>query len=336
VVKFLEPIRIGDDVYMAMECCDGGSLTATVFYDGLGQLAQQTRMDPKVELALKLSYMTDMLVPLSYIGENRHTNHHDVKAGNFFLRGDGSIALADFGTASSGKKSNNFVPVENPEQHSPESMTSSGNGPPYTEVDHKSDSFAFGVMLSNFALKHDLYDGFNFNAPKGDMLKALYEHRDGFFMPPKPQPPNPLVGQPHRQYLKDVENYDKMEKQKALLETAGFKIGNDGAISLFKDDGNPLKQLVNEMLHPDPAKRGTAATALLSEPMQALSDPELQKNLQELRALIPQLKVVKDDPPKHQQFTLTPEQQTKFNTLTAKISELLANDTSGIWESMGV
>lgn len=337
MVKFLEPLRIGEDLYMAMECCEGGSLNSAIFDDEVGQLARQINMDPGVELALKLSYIDGMLDPLSEIGEDLDINHHDVKGGNFFQHGDGSIVMADVGTASYGATSSNHTVVQNPEQHSPESIHAKKGGPPYGKVDHKSDCFAFGVMFAKFVLNNDFYAKFGtFNSDKEEFLAALHEHRQGFFMPPKPQPPQPFVGQAKKQYETDLASYNKMTTQKALFDKAGIQIGKDGSLRFFAEDGNPLKKLANELLHPDSAQRSSATQAMLSDPIQALNAPGLRQDLQELRALVSQIKVDKKTNPKKPQFLPTPAQQQKLNALTAKISQALSTDKSGTWKSMGV
>src|SRR5262249_10957333 len=123
--------------------------------------------------------------------------------------------------------------------------------------------------------------------------------------------------------------------QRQFLETAGFTIREDGAIYLFEDDDNPLHKLANDLLQLDPQKRMSASDAMYSAPIRALSNPELQQNLKELRALIAQVPVDKTGKEKPR-FNMTPEQRERYHALTNRIAELLETDKSGIWETMGV
>jgi serine/threonine protein kinase len=336
VVKFLEPVRIGDDLYMAMECCDLGSLNSTVFDDGVGKIAKQTNMDPKVELALKLSFMQSMLDAMSEFGENVGIIHHDNKPGNYFMHTDGTIVAADLGTSSMGPTSVGFMEVDNAEQQSPEGCKHKAvksAGPPYGEVTTKADCFAFGVQFVKFVLGHDMFSApeFSFNSEKEIAMEALYEHRNGFFLPPKPQMPNPAVEPALSQYNTDLARYDRMANQKKLLELAGFTIGNDGSISLYPDDGNPLHELANSLLQGDPAMRSSATQALISDAMMAIYDPALQDVLKEMRGIVGQIKKEEGDDGSIT-YKPTTQQQQKLDDLSNQVTQLIAG--SELWDDM--
>jgi serine/threonine protein kinase len=301
-------------------------------------------MDPKVELAVKLSFMQGMLEAMSNF-DDMDVIHHDNKPGNYFMHSNGDIVGADFGTASKGPTSENILAVDNPEQQSPESCThrfKTDNGPPYGQVGTKSDCFAFGVAYVNFVFGNDMFskDNFQFNTEKEVALAALYEHRDGFFLPPEPQLPNPAVDPALAQYNSDLKEYNRMKEQQKFLELAGFTIHDDGRILMFPEDGNPLHTLGNNLLSGDPAKRASAKDARNSQAMLALRDPVTQDALKEMRSIMGSIdteKTVKLKTGANQEvdtglYAISPQQQKRLEELSKLVQAQIGSQE--VWDDM--
>ncbi|OAI55316.1 hypothetical protein AYO49_05680, partial [Verrucomicrobiaceae bacterium SCGC AG-212-N21] len=345
VVKFLEPVRIGDDLYLAMEYAELGSLNKAVFENGVGKVAQQSKMEPKVELALKLSYMQGMFEAMSEFGDDMGLIHHDNKPGNYFMTKDGDILGADLGTSSMGPESSGFIAEINAEQQSPEGCkhrTLTELGPPYGTVTTKSDCFAMGVQFTKFVMGHDMFasNKFGFKAEIEDCMTALYDHRDGFFMPPEPKMPDPATGPAMQTYKRDLAHYNKMKTDKELLERAGFTIHDDGRVLMFPEDGNPLHSLGNSLLSGDPATRMGAKDALRSQVMRAMQDPVLQGALKEMRAIVGTINTEETVKLKTSQGTevdtglyqIPPEKQQRLDELSKQVTMLIGSQE--VWDDM--
>src|SRR5262249_48556408 len=104
----------------------------------------------------------------------------------------------------------------------------------------------------------------------------------------------------------------------------------------FSDDDvyNPLKAMANQFLHADSAQRASAFDGLISAPIDLVTEPGLQQDLKDLRALINKVPV--DDTTDPPTYRFTPALQQQFDALTNKISQQLRGDQGGLWEAMGV
>lgn len=87
-VNLYETHSDNDYVYMIMEYCDGGSLESVIKH--------------LLEIPSKYHVAKAIIVKIVLILEVMHKNgviHRDLKPSNFLFKKDGTLKLADFGTA---------------------------------------------------------------------------------------------------------------------------------------------------------------------------------------------------------------------------------------------
>ena len=106
IVRVLETFEANGTAYYAMEYCEGGCLNELA--DKRGGLPEEEAVGYAVQIGEALAYM-----------HAHKMLHLDVKPGNAMLRGDGSVALIDFGLSK-----------QYGEDGEPESSTSVGGGTP--------------------------------------------------------------------------------------------------------------------------------------------------------------------------------------------------------------
>jgi serine/threonine protein kinase len=332
VVHTLDTIRIGDQMYIAMEYCPGGSLNNLMVYGNLDHVATAINMDPRMQMAMKLSVVEDMLAPLASVSAGANTIvHHDIKPGNFFMRDDGSLALADFGTASAGATSNNYMVVDNPEQKSPELAKNASLGPPYAAVGAKADLFALGIAAERFLLGRDIHgQASRYNSERLDMLSGLLDHANGPVIPPAPQ-------QGSANFAAEQKAHDLAVHQQTLMANAGINFYNNEPWLHDPATANPVKGMINGMTAADPANRSTAALSQLTTPFNVTADQTLKTDLRLLTALVNKMPVTTD--PQTDMVTVAfadAAQRAEYNRLQAKIAPQLAAVDPALWTSMGL
>ena len=136
IVKVLETFEANGTAYYAMEYCEGGSLN---------ERAEARRGLPEEEA---VGYARQIGEALAYMHAHKML-HLDVKPGNALLRGDGSVALIDFGLSK-----------QYDEEGLPESSTSVGGGTPgYAPLEQAQyrEGRDFPVTMDVYALGATLF-----------------------------------------------------------------------------------------------------------------------------------------------------------------------------------
>ena len=136
IVRVLETFEANGTAYYAMEYCEGGCLNELA--DKRGGLPEEEAVGYAVQIGEALAYM-----------HAHKMLHLDVKPGNAMLRGDGSVALIDFGLSK-----------QYGEDGEPESSTSVGGGTPgYAPLEQAQyrEGRDFPVTMDVYALGATLF-----------------------------------------------------------------------------------------------------------------------------------------------------------------------------------
>ena len=136
IVRVLETFEANGTAYYAMEYCEGGCLNELA--DKRGGLPEEEAVGYAVQIGEALAYM-----------HAHKMLHLDVKPGNAMLRGDGSVALIDFGLSK-----------QYDENGVPESSTSVGGGTPgYAPLEQAQyrEGRDFPVTMDVYALGATLF-----------------------------------------------------------------------------------------------------------------------------------------------------------------------------------
>ena len=136
IVRVLETFEANGTAYYAMEYCEGGCLNELA--DKRGGLPEEEAVGYAVQIGEALAYM-----------HAHKMLHLDVKPGNAMLRGDGSVALIDFGLSK-----------QYDEEGVPESSTSVGGGTPgYAPLEQAQyrEGRDFPVTMDVYALGATLF-----------------------------------------------------------------------------------------------------------------------------------------------------------------------------------
>eukprot|EP01103_Thecamoeba_quadrilineata_P018499 TRINITY_DN705_c1_g1_i1.p1 TRINITY_DN705_c1_g1~~TRINITY_DN705_c1_g1_i1.p1 ORF type:complete len:1109 (-),score=351.66 TRINITY_DN705_c1_g1_i1:112-3438(-) len=138
IVKFFGSYQKGDEIYIAMELCEGGACNT------LYEVLEQPIPEPLLAFIIH-----ETLLGLVYLHE-KNIIHRDIKAANILLTNSGEVKLADFGVSAQMKsrddKRNTFVGT--PYWMAPEVINTKDFYDPY---DQKVDVWALGITCFELA-----------------------------------------------------------------------------------------------------------------------------------------------------------------------------------------
>jgi serine/threonine protein kinase len=166
IVRFHDAAVSDNYAYIEMEYCERGSLRAV-----LGRPMAVPRAKDLV------AQIASALRALHGIG----VCHNDIKPGNILQRGDGSIALADFGMATATGAPSRAQIAGTPAYMSPEM----GHG---ARHDQRSDLYSLGIILFEMLNGRAPYTG-------GDPMRLIFQHANAALpaLPPQAGPLAPVV-----------------------------------------------------------------------------------------------------------------------------------------------
>lgn len=139
VVRYFGSWQKGDELFIAMECCDGGSVTE------IYQELNSPLTEPQIALICR-----ETLKGLEYLHNTMSIIHRDLKGANILLTEDGGVKLADFGVSGqlSANTTKRLTFIGTPYWMAPEVIENRSSPVPY---DTKSDIWSLGITLIELA-----------------------------------------------------------------------------------------------------------------------------------------------------------------------------------------
>eukprot|EP00013_Stygamoeba_regulata_P011760 CAMPEP_0177683942 /NCGR_PEP_ID=MMETSP0447-20121125/32127_1 /TAXON_ID=0 /ORGANISM="Stygamoeba regulata, Strain BSH-02190019" /LENGTH=447 /DNA_ID=CAMNT_0019193677 /DNA_START=204 /DNA_END=1543 /DNA_ORIENTATION=- len=122
VVRLVGAYMKGDEIFMALEYCDGGSITSIFDYI--------EKPFSEIQIA---AIMRETLIGLQYL-HSENIVHRDLKGDNILLNNTGSLKLVDFGVSALCKESRPKTFIGTPYFMAPEVISCKLTSKPYSET----------------------------------------------------------------------------------------------------------------------------------------------------------------------------------------------------------
>jgi serine/threonine protein kinase len=259
-------------MYMAVEYAGGGDLEGLGV--GMAQATQSGAISEEARQVLCQHLLRQAMSGMKHVQDNNMT-HHDIKEMNYLIGSDGTVKVADFGSAQAGDaqgevEKGNYLTT--PGYEAPELY---GNGGP--AVTGKADTYSLGAMLSNLNSPVGGWD----KGPRGDKksgqaVTAMDKLKNGMLDDdPSKRPTLEAVMQ--TAYMTDASaNYDPAKIDNLMKALMAY---NKNVASKTQDDMRNIVGTQGEIVGLEQQKKGATP-----EKMQ-----ELEGKIVKLRAEIKKL-----------------------------------------------
>jgi serine/threonine protein kinase len=156
-------------LYMAVEFAGGGDVDGLSL--GMAQAAQSGALSPEARQVLSQHVLRQAMAGMKQVQDSNMT-HHDIKELNYLIDSDGTVKVADFGSAQWGDDKGEVAGAgfdTTPNYEAPEVSVRDAN----TRITGKADTFSLGVMLNNLSSPVGGYDKFGQDKKVGQAVTAV-------------------------------------------------------------------------------------------------------------------------------------------------------------------
>jgi serine/threonine protein kinase len=156
-------------LYMAVEYADGGDMNGLGL--GMAQAAQSGALSPEARQVLSQHVLRQAMAGMKQVQDSNMT-HHDIKELNYLIGSDGTVKVADFGSAQLADNEGEVAGSGFEFTHAwaaPEVLAMDGK----SRITGKADTFSLGVILNNLNSDAGGYDKFGEEKRVGQAVTAV-------------------------------------------------------------------------------------------------------------------------------------------------------------------